>query len=226
MSDWYDDYEWSIEDHPGFAEAAADWAADNFEELQAEYAESDLATKMIAAHKTIWPSIEEALSAAAARLGENNANEAVFYLARAFEGYVRGSYLNPVIEQMLVPFEARRKQVVIEILDFTGPALTGRTPQRLLLFAAVGITNGMDEARGIASAVSNVINGAGPWKLRNRVFHTAYDAPASEAQSLQDLVKKGLEVVAHPLFERIAEENAALEEARKRTEGMIFPFLK
>ena len=54
----YDDYDqsefWSVEDDPAFKEAAAEWAANNFDDLQARYAEIDVERKMIDAHRSIW----------------------------------------------------------------------------------------------------------------------------------------------------------------------------
>ena len=121
----------SVEDDPAFKEAAAERAANNFDDLQARYAEIDVERKMIDPHRSIWSLAQEELVTQRLRLGEGHAEEAVFHAARAFEGYLRGVYLAPVIEQMLTPFESRLKHVVLEILDFTGPTLNGRTAQRL-----------------------------------------------------------------------------------------------
>lgn len=215
--DWDEDG-WDIKDDPSFDEAAAEWADKKAEELKAEWAASGLEQTIEKAHETAWPEVQRALARAVQREAEANYDEAAFHLARALEGYLRAVFLNPAAEQLFEPFSDLRNAALIEVFDIVPSSLVGRAPQRLLLFALIGVTGDVDAAKAISSSVSGAFNG-GPWKTRNRVAHSLHVPDKGEVAALSARVRKALDTVSAPLVKRLTEKAERAAEAKRLREA-------
>lgn len=209
-----DDYgdEYDIRDDPSFNENAEEWAQARAEELKQEWAAQDLESTIESAHDTTWPKVEESLRKAARREAEAEYAEATFHLVRALEGYVRGTYLNPMAEQLLAPFRDNQGQALLEVYDLVPSSLIGRSPQKQLLFALLGVTGDVATAQAVVSAFNRAI-GTGEWSTRNRIVHSLHIPAPEHVKAFDRLVRSTLEELAAPIRHN---KNVRAEEVAER----------
>jgi hypothetical protein len=220
----YDDYrdgDYRDEDYRLEIFRIPEWVREVAPEIAQDYQKSGLYNTMLDAHRKLYSLTVEAMSKANLRLASGDFEEAVFHASRAFDGYCRGVFVEPLRERVFEP--------LAEALPHAARSLTRilKSPTGFGGFAdflQIGIAATADPATidDLWNNLSTFLNGGDrgvTWQLRDTNSHSVKQIDEAQAHAFVDKVQSLFGRLTAPIVKAVSEIDERYEAARNVIRG-------